>query len=143
MLVILIEHSYIDQETINHLSNSFYLKYRLNYLNDPTNKLGGNVRFLVGNKQANQFKSEIRSILKELDSYTPFLQLLAVYYNQFWFSRSQLDQILELVGRPHSQYQLTQFHFSQFSLFHSILKFNLHQLINFLVELNKKQVNGR
>lgn len=140
MLVFLVEFSYMDQSTLNHFSNFFRLKYGLNYISDPTVPLGGNVRFLIGSFQPVQFKSNIRLILNDLDSYSPFIQLLSIYYDKFWFSRSQLNQVLDLIAddKNITQSQITQLHATQLALLHSILKFKTYWLIRFLLEVKAK-----
>lgn len=141
MLVLLIEHSYIDQATINHLSNSFYFKYKLNYLNDPTSSLGGNVRFLVGHFDPSQIGSNLQSILNQLDSYSPFIQLLYVYYDRFWFGRSQLNQLIDFAAKGNlvHQNQIALFQHSQILLIDSLLKLKSYSLVHLL---QKKKIDG-
>lgn len=116
-IVFLIEQSYIDSNIKNNLVKSFYINYKLTYLNQPYGNIPGNVGALVGNFTAAQFKHFTKHILSDLDKYHPFIRFIGLNYNRYWMTASQIASLLKLNISKESQYEVAStFRYPTFNL---------------------------
>lgn len=104
-IVFLIEQSYVDSNIKNNLIKSFYLNYKLSYINQTFGSVPGNVGALVGSFTSVQFKQFVRLILNDLDKYHPFLRFIGLNYNNYWISSSQITSLLKLNFNETSKYE--------------------------------------
>lgn len=106
-IVFLIEQSYVDSNIKDNLVKSFYLNYKLRYINRSFGAIPGKVGALVGNFTDAQFKQLVKSILNDLDKYHPFLRFIGLNYNGYWISTSQVTSLLKLNLNESSKYDLS------------------------------------